>query len=90
MVVVVVTDRKSHYNKDIQVHSKSENFKRKNVLTEDNVPGAAFKNKDPQIFHNEPLKRWLKCRGASVGGSQREFLARFVVLPAFYELKLFS
>ena len=27
------------------------------VLTEDDVPGASFKNNDPQVFHNEQLKR---------------------------------
>ena len=77
------TDSKSHENKDIQGNSKSKNFKRKIALTEDDVPGALFKNKDPQIFHNEQLKHWLKCRGASVGGSRRELLARFVVLSVF-------
>ena len=94
MVVVVktakvkkmaATNAKSHENKE-----NFENFKKKIVLTEDDVPGASFKNKDPQIFHNEPLKRWLKSRGASVGGSRRELLARFVVLSVFYELKPFS
>ena len=54
------TDAKSLENKDIQRHSKSENFKKKIVFTEDDVPGASFKNRDPQIFHNEQLKRWLK------------------------------
>ena len=78
------TDEKTHENKDIQANSKSENFKKKDVLTEDDVPGASFKNKDPQIFHNEQLKHWLKCRGASVGGSRRELLARFVVLSVFF------
>ena len=80
---MAATDAKSYENKDIQGHSKSENFK-KIVLTEDDVPGASFKNKDPQIFHNEQLKRWLKCRGASVGGSRRELLTRFVVLSVFF------
>ena len=87
---MAATDAKSHENKDIQGHSKSENLKKKMVLTEDDVPGASFKNKDPQIFHNEQLKRWLKCRGASVGGSRRELLTRFVVLSLFKELKRFS
>ena len=87
---MAATDAKSYENKNIQSHSKSENFKKKIVLTEDDVPGASFKNKDPQIFHHEPLKRWLKSRGASVGGSRRELLARFVVLSVFYELKRFS
>ena len=68
---MAATDVKSHENKDIQSHSKSENFKKKIVLSEEDVPGASFKNKDPQVFHNEQLKRWLKCRGASVGGSRR-------------------
>lgn len=58
---MAATDGKSHHNKDIQVHSKSENFKTKNVLTEDDVPGAAFKNKDPQFFHNETLVKVLRC-----------------------------
>ena len=82
---MAATDAKSHENKDIQSHSKSENFKKKIVLTEADVPGASisFKNKDPEIFHNEELKRWLKCRGASVGGNRRELLARFVVLSVF-------
>ena len=80
---MAATDAKSHENKDIQGHSKSKNFKKKIILTEDDVPGASFKNKDPQIFHNEQLKRWFKCRGASVGGSRRESLTRFVVLSVF-------
>ena len=80
---MAVTDAKSHENRDIQVHLESENFKKNIVLTEDDVAGASFKNKDPQIFHNEQLKRWLKCRGASVGGSRRELLTRFVVLSVF-------
>ena len=71
MVVVVktakvkkmaATDAKSHENKDIQGYSKSEHFKKKIVLTEGDVPGAFFKNRDPQIFHNEELRSWLKCR----------------------------
>ena len=53
---MAATDGKSHHNRDIQVHPESENFKRKNVLTEDDVPGAALISKDPQIFHNEQLK----------------------------------
>ena len=81
---MVASDAKHHENKEIQGHSKSENFKKKIVLNEDDVPGASFKNKDPQIFHNEQLKRWLKCRGASVGGSRRELLTRFVVLSVFF------
>ena len=80
---MVATDAKSHGNKDIQGHSKPENFKMRIVLTEDNVPGPSFKNQDPQIFHNE-LKHWLKCRGGSVGGSRGELLARFVVLSVFF------
>ena len=40
---MAATDTWSHDNKDIQVHSKSENFKKKIVLTKDNVPGASFK-----------------------------------------------
>ena len=47
-------------------------FKTKIVLIEDDVPGVSFKNRDPRTFHNEQLKRWLKCRGASVGGSRTE------------------
>ena len=82
---MAATNAKSHENKE-----SFENFKKKIVLTEDDVPGASFKNKDPQIFHHEPLKRWLKSRGASLGGSRRELLARFVVLSVFYELKRFS
>ena len=80
LVVVVkkkmgATDAKSHENKDIQGHSKSENFKKKIVLTEDDVPGASFKNRDPQIFHNEQLKRWLKCRGVLVWvGAEENYL----------------
>ena len=80
---VAATDGKCHENKDIQVHSKSENFKDKIVLTEDDLPGASFKNKDPRFFYIEQLKRWLKCRGASVGGSRVELLARCVVLSVF-------
>ena len=41
------TDAKNHEKKDIQGDSKSENFKKKIVLTEDDVPGASFKNRDP-------------------------------------------
>ena len=80
---MAATDAKSYENKDIQGHSKSENLS-KIVLTEDDVPGASFKNMDPQIFHNEQLKRWFKCRGASVGGTRRELLTRFVVLSVFF------
>ena len=77
---MAATDAKSHENKDIQGHSKSENFKKKIILTEDDVPGASFKNKDPQIFDNEQLKRWLKCRGPSVGGTRRELLTRLSLI----------
>ena len=78
MVVVVktakvkkmaATNAKSHENKE-----NFENFKKKIVLTEDDVPGASLKNKDPQIFHHEPVKRWLKSRGASVGGVEENYL----------------
>ena len=50
----------------------------------------SHENKDIQVHSNEPLKRWLKTRVASVGGSRRELLARFVVLSVFHELKRFS
>lgn len=65
------TDAKNPNKKDKEV-------KKRVVLTEDDVPGASFKNKDPQVFHNEQLKRWLKCRGASVGGNRGELLTRYV------------
>ena len=47
---MAATNAKSHENKE-----NFEHFKKKIVLTEDDVPGASFKNKDPQIFHHEPL-----------------------------------
>ena len=71
---MAATDAKTHENMDIQAHSKTEDFKKEIVLTEDDVPGTSFKNKDPQIFPNEQLKRWLKCRGASVGGVEENYL----------------
>ena len=40
---MAATDAKSHENKDIQGHSKSENFKKKIVLTEDDVHGHRSK-----------------------------------------------
>ena len=73
---MAATDEKTHENKDIQAHSKPENFQKKIVLTEDDVSGESFKNMDPQIFDNEQLKRWLKCRDASCK-------LRLVVLSVF-------
>ena len=52
-------------------NKEDKEVKKRVVLTEEDVPGASFKNKDPQVFHNEQHKRWLKCRGASVGGNGR-------------------
>ena len=94
MVVVVKTAKvKKKWRqlmRKVMKTRKISKISRRIVSTEDDVPGTSFKNKDPQIFHNEPLKRWLKSRGASAGGSRRELLARFVVLSVFYELKRFS
>ena len=46
------------------------------ILTEDDVPGASFQGKNPELFHVCQLKRWLKCRGASTTGNRSELLDR--------------
>ena len=45
-------------------------------LTENDVPGASFKDKEPELFHNDKLRRWLKCQGSSTRGNQSQLLQR--------------
>ena len=46
------------------------------VLTGNNVPGAYSNGKKPEELKNEELKRWLKCRGASVSSTRMRLLQR--------------
>ena len=46
------------------------------VLTGNDVPGASLNGKKPEELKNEELKRWLKCRGASVSGTRTRLLQR--------------
>lgn len=46
------------------------------ILTENDIPGASLQNRKPENLQNEELKRWLKCRGGSVGGNRVQLLER--------------
>ena len=46
------------------------------ILTEDDVPGASLKGWKAEQLKNDELKRWLKCRGASVSGTRVQLLQR--------------
>ena len=46
------------------------------ILTEDDIPGASLQNRKPESLKIEELKRWLKCRGGSVGGNRLQLLER--------------
>ena len=64
---MAATNAKSHENKE-----NFENFKKKIVLTEDDVPGASFKNKDPQIFHHEPrVVQYSQIDSIGVSGDEK-------------------
>ena len=56
--------------------SQACNKKKRINLTENDVPGASFKDKEPELFHNDQLRRWLKCRGASTSGNRSQLLQR--------------
>ena len=56
--------------------SQACNKKKRINLAENDVPGASFKNKEPELFHNDQLRRWLKCRGASTSGNRSQLLQR--------------
>ena len=45
------------------------------ILTED-IPGASLQKRKPENLKNEELRRWLKCRGGSVGGNRVQLLER--------------
>ena len=49
--------------------SQACNKKKRINVTENDVPGASFKDKEPELFHNDKLRRLLKCRGASTSGN---------------------
>jgi len=68
----------SENKKDFKDFKNSTNNKKRIILTEEDVPGASFKNRNPESCHNEQLKRWLKCRGAAVKGNRTELLSRYV------------
>jgi len=46
------------------------------ILKEDDIPGASLKGRKAEQLKNEELKRWLKCRGASVSGTRMQLLQR--------------
>lgn len=46
------------------------------ILTEDDVPGASLKGRKAEQLKNDELKRWLKCRGASVSGTRVQLFQR--------------
>ena len=73
----MVTDEEEKENKSVQQQLPNNN--KRIVLTEKDVPGASFGNKKPEEYHNEQLKRWLRCRGASVKGNRKELLARYLI-----------
>ena len=46
------------------------------ILTEEDIPGASLQKRKPENLKNEELRRWLKCRGGSVGGNRVQLLER--------------
>ena len=56
--------------------NNSNNKRFRTILTEDDVPGAYLKGRKAEQLKNDELKRWLKCRGASVSGTRMQLLQR--------------
>ena len=46
------------------------------ILTEEDIPGASLQKRKPENRKNEELRRWLKCRGGSVGGNRVQLFER--------------
>ena len=46
------------------------------ILTEEDIPGASLQKRKPENLKNEEPRRWLKCRGGSVGGNRVQLLER--------------
>lgn len=44
------------------------------ILTEEDIPGASLLKRKPENLKKEELRRWLKCRGGSVGGNRVQLL----------------
>ena len=47
-------------------------------LRECDIPGASLNGRTPAQLTVPQLKRWLACRGASVGGRKVELVQRLV------------
>ena len=56
--------------------NRSKNKPLATILTEDDVPGASLEGRKPEQLKNDELKRWLRCRGASVSGTRVQLLER--------------
>ena len=64
------------FNDNCKDVNRSKNNTLPTILTEDDVPGASLKGRKPEQLKNDELKRWLKCRGASVSGTRVQLLER--------------
>ena len=56
--------------------SQACNKEKRINLTENDVPGASVQDKETELFHNDQLRRWLKCRGASTSGNRSQLPQR--------------
>ena len=64
------------FNDNCKDVKRSKNKTLPTILTEDDIPGASLKGRKPEQLKNDELKRWLKCRGASVSGTRVQLLER--------------
>ena len=53
------------------------------ILVESDIPGASLDGWDPSKLHVVELKRWLKCRGASLSGRKAD-LVKLKMLVSFH------
>ena len=56
--------------------NKSNKKPFRTILTEEDIPGASLKGRKAEQLKNDELKRWLKCRGASVSGTRMQLIQR--------------
>ena len=46
------------------------------MLSEDDIPGASLKGRNPNNLTIVQLKRWLACRGAPLSGNKAQLVER--------------
>lgn len=54
------------------------------LLETDGVPGAQLLMDRLELYHNDDLKRWLKCRALKLDGNKTDLIQRYIKTACFY------